>query len=145
MEQYTIQIKKGVARMPEVRLAEPVDLELLPKEHVAIIGPNASGKSLLVDILTGKIAIQPTGSIAYDFRPSLIPEVYKNIKYITFRDTYGSTDTNYYYQMRWNTTDLEEVPVVRELLGDYEESPLQRQLFDLFHIEPVLDKPIITL
>ena len=129
MEQYTIQIKKGVARMPEVRLAEPVDLELLPKEHVAIIGPNASGKSLLVDILTGKIAIQPTGFIAYDFRPSLIPEVYKNIKYITFRDTYGSTDTNYYYQMRWNTTDLEEVPVVRELLGDYEESPLQRQLF----------------
>ncbi len=145
MEQYTIQIKKGVARMPEVRLAEPVDLELLPKEHVAIIGPNASGKSLLVDILTGKIAIQPTGFIAYDFRPSPIPEVYKNIKYITFRDTYGSTDTNYYYQMRWNTTDLEEVPVVRELLGDYEESPLQRQLFDLFHIEPVLDKPIITL
>ena len=145
MEQYTIQIKKGVARIPEVRLAEPVNLELLEGEHVAIMGPNASGKSLLVDILTGKIALQPTGSITYDFRPSPLPEVYKNIKYITFRDTYGSTDTNYYYQMRWNTTDHEEVPVVRELLGDYEESPLQRQLFDLFHIEPVLDKPIITL
>ncbi len=66
MEQYTIQIKKGVARMPEVRLAEPVDLELHPKEHVAIIGPNASGKSLLVDMLTGKIALQSTGSIAFD-------------------------------------------------------------------------------
>ena len=145
MKQYTIQIKKGVARIPEVRLAGPVDLELLDGEHVAIMGPNASGKSLLVDMLTGKIALQPTGSITYDFRPSSMPEVYKNIKYITFRDTYGSTDTNYYYQMRWNTTDYEEVPVVRELLGNYEESPLQHQLFDLFHIEPVLDKPIITL
>ena len=145
MKSCTIQIKKGVARIPEVRLAEPVDLELLDGEHVAIMGPNASGKSLLVDMLTGKIALQPTGSITYDFRPSPMPEVYKNIKYITFRDTYGSTETNYYYQMRWNTTDHEEVPVVRELLGDYEESPLQRQLFDLFHIEPVLDKPIITL
>ena len=142
---HTIQIKKGVARIPEVRLAGPVNLELLDGEHVAIMGPNASGKSLLVDMLTGKIALQPTGSINYDFRPSSMPEVYKNIKYITFRDTYGSTDTNYYYQMRWNTTDHEEVPVVRELLGNYEESPLQRQLFDLFHIAPVLDKPIITL
>lgn len=145
MKQYTIQIKKGVARIPEVRLAGPVDLELLDGEHVAIMGPNASGKSLLVDMLTGKIALQPTGSITYDFRPSSMSEVYKNIKYITFRDTYGSTDSNYYYQMRWNTTDHEEVPVVRELLGNYEESPLQHQLFDLFHIAPVLDKPIITL
>ena len=60
---HTIQIKKGVARIPEVRLAGPVNLELLDGEHVAIMGPNASGKSLLVDMLTGKIALQPTGAI----------------------------------------------------------------------------------
>lgn len=143
--QSTIRLDNAVARLPEVRLAEPVSLELLDGEHLAIMGPNASGKSLLVEMLTGKIALQPSGSIAYDFRPSSAPEVYKNIKYITFRDIYGSADTNYYYQMRWNTTDHEEVPVVRVLLGEYKESPLQHQLFDLFHIEPLLDKPIITL
>ena len=93
--QSTIRLDNAVARLPEVRLAEPVSLELLDGEHLAIMGPNASGKSLLVEMLTGKIALQPSGSIAYDFRPSSAPEVYKNIKYITFRDIYGSADTNY--------------------------------------------------
>ena len=145
MEQHTIQLTDALARNPEVRLAVPNSLDLLDGEHLAIMGPNAGGKSLLVDMLTGKAALLGVGRIRYDFRPSSAPEVYKNIKYITFRDTYGSSDTNYYYQMRWNTTDHDEVPVVRQLLGDYEESPLQRQLFDLFHIDPMLDKPIITL
>ena len=145
MEQHTIQLTDALARNPEVRLAVPNSLDLLEGEHLAIMGPNAAGKSLLVDMLTGKAALLGAGRIKYDFRPSAAPEVYKNIKYITFRDTYGSTDTNYYYQMRWNTTDHDEVPVVRQLLGDYEESPLQRQLFDLFHIDVMLDKPIITL
>ena len=145
MDQHTIQLTEALARNPEVRLAVPNSLDLLDGEHLAIMGPNAAGKSLLVDMLTGKAALLGAGRIKYDFRPSPAPEVYKNIKYITFRDTYGSTDTNYYYQMRWNTTDHDEVPVVRQLLGDYEESPLQRQLFDLFHIDVMLDKPIITL
>jgi len=141
----TIQLREAVARVPEVRLAAPVNLEILHGEHVALMGPNASGKSLLVDMLTGKAALLGVGGIRYDFRPSPFPEVYKNIKYITFRDTYGSSDTNYYYQMRWNTTDHEVVPTVRELLGDYEESDLQRQLFEMFHLAPMIDKPIITL
>ena len=145
MEQHTIQLTDALARNPEVRLGVPNSLDLLDGEHLAIMGPNAAGKSLLVDMITGKAALLGAGRIKYDFRPSAASEVYKNIKYITFRDTYGSTDTNYYYQMRWNTTDHDEVPVVRQLLGAYEESPLQRQLFSLFHIEEMLDKPIITL
>ena len=81
----------------------------------------------------------------YDFSPSVSPMVYDNIKYIAFRDTYGSADANYYYQQRWNTHDQEDVPSVREMLGDVKDEALRQDLFDLFHLEPMLDKPMILL
>ena len=85
-QSYTICLAEAVARNPEVRLAAPVSLELKPGEHVAIVGPNGAGKSLLVDLLTGKYPLL-SGSVAYDFRPSVRPAVYENVKYMAFRDT----------------------------------------------------------
>ena len=145
--QYTIQMAGGVARNPLVRLAKPVDLAIAADEHIAIVGPNGAGKSLLVDMLTGKYPLRD-GSLAYDFSPSPTATVYDNIKYIAFRDTYGSADANYYYQQRWNAHDQEEVPTVRELLGkvpDKLDGQAKRTLFDMFRLEPLLDKKIILL
>ena len=145
--QYTIQMAGGVARNPLVRLAKPVDLAIAADEHIAIVGPNGAGKSLLVDMLTGKYPLRD-GTLAYDFSPSPTATVYDNIKYIAFRDTYGSADANYYYQQRWNAHDQEEVPTVRELLGkvpDKLDGQAKRTLFDMFRLEPLLDKKIILL
>lgn len=137
----------GVARNPSVRLAQPVDFDILSDEHIAIVGPNGAGKSLLVDMLTGKYPLRE-GRLEYDFSPSASAALYDNIKYIAFRDTYGSADANYYYQQRWNAHDQDEVPAVRELLGGVLEKAdggIRRRLFDLFHLEPLLDKKIILL
>ena len=101
MQQHTIHIAGGVVRNPLVRLTEPVTLDFLAGEHIAIVGPNGAGKSLLVDMLTGKYPLRD-GELTYDFSPSLTKTAYDNIKYIAFRDTYGSADANYYYQQRWN-------------------------------------------
>ena len=144
MQQYTIHIAGGVARNPLVRLAQPVSLDFLAGEHIAIVGPNGSGKSLLVDMLIGKYPLRE-GELAYDFSPSTTKTVYDNIKYIAFRDTYGSVDANYYYQQRWNTHDQEDTPEVRDLLGEVKNDVLTQQLFELFRIEPMLDKKIILL
>ena len=143
-QSYTICLTEAVARNPEVRLAASVSLELKPGEHVAIVGPNGAGKSLLVDLLTGKYPLL-SGSVAYDFRPSVRPAVYENVKYMAFRDTYGSADANYYYQQRWNAHDQDEVPLVRELLGAYEDSEEVRRLFELFRLDVLMDKPVILL
>ena len=138
-QSYTIRLTEAVARHPQVRLAAPVSLEWKPGEHVAIVGPNGAGKSLLVDMLTGKYPLM-SGSVEYDFRPSVRQAVYENVKYIAFRDTYGSADANYYYQQRWNAHDQDDAPSVRELLGSYEDSDDVRRLFALFRLDALMDK-----
>lgn len=144
MQQHTIHIAGGVARNPLVRLSNPVTLDFLDGEHIAIAGPNGAGKSLLVDLLTGKYPLRD-GTLAYDFRPSATQTVYDNIRYIAFRDTYGSADANYYYQQRWNAHDQEDAPLVRDLLGEVKDESLRQQLFELFRIEPMLGKKVILL
>ena len=54
--------------MPEWRMAEPVDFTLADKEHIAIVGDNASGKTMLVDIITGSHPLLMQ-DVAYDFSP----------------------------------------------------------------------------
>ena len=144
MEQHTIQLSGGMARNPLVRLAAAADFDLIDGEHIALVGPNGAGKSLLVDLLTGKYPLRE-GSLRYDFRSSPTQTAYDNIKYIAFRDTYGTAEGNYYYQQRWNQTEHDEVPLVSELLGPARDSEWQQRLFDLFQIAPLLDKKIILL
>ena len=122
MQQHTLHIAGGVARNPLARISNPVTLDFLDGEHIAIVGPNGAGKSLLVDLLTGKYPLRD-GVLTYDFRPSATQTAYDNIKYIAFRDTYGSADANYYYQQRWNAHDQEDAPLVRELLGEVKMKP----------------------
>ena len=142
--QHTITLSQAIARNPQLRLAAPVDLQLNDGEQLAIVGPNGAGKSLLVDLLTGKLPLLP-GFPTYDFRPSARSMAYDNIKYIAFRDTYGSADANYYYQQRWNQTEQDDVPLVRELLGGHTNDEVRNRLFRLFGLEPLLDKKIILL
>lgn len=52
--------------MPEWRMAEPVDFCLNEKEHIAIVGDNAAGKTMLVDIITGSHPLLMK-DVAYDF------------------------------------------------------------------------------
>lgn len=84
--QNTIRIRNGVARMPEWRLAKPVDFEAAAGEHIAIVGPNGAGKSMLADIIAGRHPLL-MNEPEYDFAPSTKPLASDNIKYITFRDT----------------------------------------------------------
>lgn len=144
MAQHTLHIAGGVVRNPLVRLSQSVTLDFLAGEHLAIVGPNGAGKSLLIDMLTGKYPLKE-GELIYDFSPSTTQTVYDNIKYIAFRDTYGSADANYYYQQRWNAHDQEDAPLVSEMLGEVKDDALKQQLFELFRIEPMLDKKIILL
>ena len=152
--QRIIEIENGVTRMPEWRLAKPVNFTLDEGEHIAIVGGNASGKTMLVDIITGRHPLL-MNEPKYDFRPSTHEQASENIKYIAFRDSYGDNDGQYYLQLRWNQQEIDkETPVVNDLLekaflmageDNAERRQLQSHLYDLFHIRHLLDKYIILL
>ena len=108
-------------------------LDIRRGEQVALVGENASGKSRLASVFAGRYGA----------------------KYITFRDSYGSYgDRNFFMQQRWNLFTLEgDPPSVGEALrqdaaeSKDPEAALRRvqELTALFSMEPLLDKPLVTL
>lgn len=152
--QRIIEIKDGVTRMPEWRLAKPVNFTMEAGEHIAIVGENGGGKTMLVEIITGRHPLL-MNEPKYDFAPSKRESASENIRYITFRDSYGDTDGQYYLQQRWNQQEIDkETPIVGDLLekafalsgeDTAERRELQQHLYDLFHIRHLLDKYIILL
>lgn len=142
--QSVIEIENGVPRHPSYRMKEPVNFRMEKGEHIALVGPNGGGKSLLVDILTGRWPLL-MNEVKYHFAPSTSDLVCDNIKYITFRDSYGDSDANYYYQQRWNSQDMETTPIVKEMLPEAKDEQWKETLFDLFGIRPLLDKHIVLL
>ena len=150
-----ISVHNGVTRMPEWRMTQPVDFELDVNEHIAIVGPNASGKTMLVDIITGAHPLLMQ-SVKYDFadgctedRPS--NSISDNIKYITFRDTYGGdNDRTYYLQQRWNQTEIDaSTPTVGKILEEAylrtgedteERRKFRDHLDDMLSLKYLLDK-----
>jgi len=131
-------------------MAEPVNFFLEEGEHIAIIGRNGAGKSMLVDMMTGRHPAFPD-MVRYAF-----DEPYNNLKHITFRDTYGGdNDRTYFLQQRWNQMEIdEETPTVGSKLEEAfqlagadtpERRTFQKHLYELFHLEGLLDKYIILL
>lgn len=162
-----IEIHNGVTRHPLWRMANPIELEIGKGEQVAVVGDNAAGKSRLIEVLTGHYPLL-LNEVKYDFSPSPLKMVSENLKYITFRDSYGEQDGTYYYQQRWNQHDIDEsTPTAGQLLQDafrkadesigrglseeelhvaqQRRTELRRKLMEMFHLESLMDKYIITL
>lgn len=140
-----IEVTDGVARNPVWRLAAPINLCICEGEQVAIVGPNGGGKSLLVDTLTGRYPLL-MDDVHYDFGPSASRLASDNIKYITFRDSYGEADSNYYYQQRWHSQDAGSSPLVRDCLPTAAIDPSVRDnLYALFGMDSLLDKHMVLL
>lgn len=140
-----LNLQEGVTRDVVARFSAPVSLKISKGEHLAIVGPNGAGKTLLVDVLLGRYPLCK-GTLEYDFSPSASNRVYENVKYITFRDVYGSTEANYCYQLRWNAHDQDDaIPTVRELLGKVDDEAFMQEVMQMFAIEHLLDKRIVLL
>ena len=143
-----------MAGRPEWRLREKADFELNEDEHIAIVGPNGGGKTFLAEMIT--MTHPMYGAVStYDFSPSEKPLISDNIKYLTFRDSYGTADSTYFLQQRWNSDTIDpEMPTVGDLLDQAfelsgpdsaERRAMRDRLYELFSIAPLLKFPIVML
>lgn len=146
-----IHLQDGVPRHPDHRMAHPVTLDILPGQQVAIVGPNGSGKTRLVEILTGRWPLLGANEVTYHFEGSEHLRPSENIKVIQFRDSYGSTDATYYLQQRWNQHDIDEStplvdgrPIISLSSGELRRYQLRQALASHPRLL-VIDNPFIGL
>lgn len=147
MDRKVIEIVNGVTRHPAYRMDKPIDFVLNEGEQLAIVGPNGSGKTMLVNTIIGRYPLM-MNEVHYDFDDENRRMVCENIHYIAFRDSYGDHDPNYYYQQRWHSQDVELSPTVREQfeLGvSAENMALRESLFRDFSIDALMDKLLVML
>ena len=144
MSRKVIEIVNGVARHPDYRLAEPVNFVLHEREQLAIWGPNGSGKTKLVNTIIGRYPLL-MNEVRYDFGEYNHRMVCDNIHYMAFRDSYGYADSNYYYQQRWHSQDVELSPTVRDVLPAEDGDEFVSSLYADFAINTLMDKLLVML
>ena len=144
MSRKIVEIVNGVARHPSYRMHEPVNFVLHEGEQLAIVGPNGSGKTMLINTIIGRYPLL-MNEVHYDFGDDNGRMAYENIRYIAFRDSYGDNDTSYFYQQRWHSQEVEELPVVRDLFVGYTDEDLCSGVCASFGLSSLLDKRLVML
>ena len=129
--------------MSEFRFKTPIMWNINKGEQWAIVGANGSGKSLLANMIQGRIALRDLdGEIKYNFTEPL----FEAIRTIAFKDIYTMVDgTTAYYQQRWHSQDAEGVVTVKEILQPIASLSEIEQLFEMLNLTDILDKSIIFL
>ena len=136
-----IEIKDAVLRNSEFIFSKPVSLTIERGEHIAFIGSNGGGKSVMAQMITGKYPLKK-GHISLN---STLSPVYKNIKFISFKDSYGPVDSSYYLQQRWNSQDSEDSPSVRDVLAAVMGNDYDDTFLSLLGVDKMLDKQLVLL
>lgn len=140
-----ISLTSAVVSDKNRRFARPIDFCLEEGEHIALIGLNGSGKSTLIETFSSRMHLLE-GSCEFNFGEGASKYCSDNVRHITFRDTYGSADADYYYQQRWQATERDQAPTVAELLaGIQSDQAFADELFETLKIDDMLDKSIILL
>ena len=144
MEKRVISLCDGVIRDENRRFCTPMNFSMNRGEQIAVIGVNGSGKSLLADLLEGSLPLR-SGELTYDL-PGSGHFAAEGIRRLAFSDAYGAADGDYYYQQRWNASDLENAPLVGELLREAGfDADLSKRWAERLSLEEMLPKRVVSL
>lgn len=131
-----LKLKSPTLQYINVVLSNPYHT-VIPEGTTVIIGSNGAGKSTLGRIIEKGWNIT-TNSIEVDSsRPK------PTIKYVEFNDIHSLSGFHLeYYQQRHEATMNDEVPTVKEILGEKAESPKWTTMSRLLNLHEILDKKV---
>ncbi len=137
-----IVVKGAVPRFEDFRFNNTIDIDINDGQNFTIIGPNGAGKTQLTDIMLGNIALKE-GFSSITSGDKIVPR--SKIAFMSFRDIYTMSDTSgIYYQQRWNATENEETPFVRDILK-LDKYTNSQELIKNLNIESIVDKRLLFL
>lgn len=140
-----IEIKNAIPRINFFSFSTPINWKIKKGEQWAVIGANGSGKTLLIEILTGKYGLK-SGEISCKDECGKQYSIRNFVKYVAFKDIYSLTDCrNSYYQQRWNIGLEEDIPLVKDFLKQEDNQEWVNHLISTFRINDLLNKKINLL
>ncbi len=139
----TIRLQNAISAHPDYQFAAPINFLVADGKNVAIVGRNGSGKSMLSDILIGKILCQKDSVVELSVDGRELDR--EEVKCISFRDVYKMADNKpTYYQQRWNATENDDSPIVADIIGP-EKCQKHLSLAQRLEIDGILQKRLIFL
>lgn len=93
-----------------------ISFELLPGQHLAIIGQSGSGKSSLAKAIAGKLFTKGSIDVRYAQDSSLQPRAVLLEAIVTFKNLSNVSD--FYYQQRYNSCDADDALTVEQELAN---------------------------
>ena len=145
-----ITLDNIIPRMPDSPFIQPINWQINNDEVWGVVGRNGSGKSLLSELVCGKIAVQ-SGNLRYHFLEdpdkstgNRLPS--QQIKKIEFNAAYTLLDyRKLFYQQRFNNSENEDIPLVSDVLPLENISAENRLIFETFHLFDLMDRKVIHL
>lgn len=116
--------------------AEPLSWSVRQGEHWAVLGPNAAGKSQLIDIVMSRQAL---------ISGELFTAEGVAVKHVAFTNIYSFIDLeNSYYQQRWNIGDEQNAKTVAEIF-DGTDRQRAAELAEALELRGAMEKRINML
>jgi len=114
-----ISLNDVSVRLHDKILFEGLCWEMLDDQHWAVIGPNGSGKTVLMKVLCGSLPVVK-GKLVYHFMPeggqNVAPQ--DQIACVTFEAQRKTLSDGTFYQVRWNSGVNEDTLSVAEYLSE---------------------------
>ncbi|MCF2486799.1 ATP-binding cassette domain-containing protein [Dyadobacter sp. CY347] len=148
------------ARKYDTTVLSDIDWNIEPGMHWAVIGPNGSGKTILLDVVAGRWPVSK-GQVTYDLQAPLRQAIELVSNDYSFNRIVSAGAE--YYQQRFHAYESERAPSVRAILTDQlkpvgtvnensvtlgpakvSESELN-EISDLLSITHLLNHPFVTL
>ncbi|MDR3713924.1 MAG: ATP-binding cassette domain-containing protein [Puia sp.] len=138
MAEKLLTLHQVSVQLGGISVLDSIDFTLHPGEQWALTGPSGSGKTVLAHTLMGR-HFHSGEVISGSLKIAIVEQQHR------FKNLVATEDL--YYQQRFNASDADRTPTVRQELQEYGFTDVSANAgwLDLLHVRPLLSKPLIQL